>query len=60
MEAEEAVAEIQAEMAAPGAYDDPTAAKDLGQRHDAAKDAAARATATWEKLVDKLEKAEAG
>ncbi|MEE8600998.1 ABC-F family ATP-binding cassette domain-containing protein [Euzebya tangerina] len=59
MAAEGEVADIQAEMAAPGAYDDPGAAKVLGQRHDAAKDRAATATARWEQLVEALEKAEA-
>jgi ATP-binding cassette, subfamily F, member 3 len=58
MAAEAAVAEVQREMAAPGAYDDPGAARDLALRHGEAKERAAALTARWEGLVEELDRAE--
>jgi ATP-binding cassette subfamily F protein 3 len=59
MAAEEEVAAVQREMAAPGAYDDPGAAKALAQRHGEAKERAVAATTRWESLVEALDRAEA-
>ena len=59
MAAESAVAEVQREMAEPGAYDDPGAAKALTERHQTAKDKAAKLSDQWETLVEELERVEA-
>ncbi len=59
MAAEEAVAEVQRDMAEPGAYDDADAARVLSQRHAEVKDRAAELSAEWERLVEELDRAEA-
>ena len=59
MKAEDEVATIQREMAEPGAFDDPGAAKQLTKRHDVAKSRAADLSREWEQLVEDLEQAEA-
>ena len=47
------------ELAEPGAFDDPGAAKQLTKRHDVAKSRAADLSREWEQLVEDLEQAEA-
>lgn len=59
MAAEETIAEVQSQMARPGAYDDPAAAKDMSIRHAQAKDSAAALTQEWEALVDAMDNADA-
>ena len=59
MAAEAEVADVQREMAEPGAFDDPGAAKALSARHTDAKNRAMELGVEWEKLVDDLAKAEA-
>lgn len=58
MAAEAVVAEVQGEMARPGAYDDPGAAEELSRRYADAKDAAASLTGEWEALVEALDGAD--
>ena len=57
--AEEEVAAVQRDMAEPGAYDDPDAARTLTARHAEAKDRAAELSTRWERLVEQLDQAEA-
>lgn len=59
MAAEETIAEVQQQMALPGAYDDASAAKELSLRHAKAKDAAATLTEEWEALVEEIERVDA-
>lgn len=59
MAAEEAVAAVQQDMAEPGAFDDPDAARRLSLRHSRAKELAQVLTAEWESLVEELDAAEA-
>ncbi len=57
MAAEAEVAELTRELADPATYDDAERAKELAQRHGAAKDLAARLMDQWEASSTELERA---
>jgi ATP-binding cassette subfamily F protein 3 len=57
--AEAEVAEVQRLMADNAVYDDPALVRELGARHDGAKEEATAAMAEWEQAATRLERIEA-
>ena len=57
--AEDAVAELEAQLADPELYDRPEEVADVARRHDTAKAAAAAAMSEFEKAAEELEAVEA-
>jgi hypothetical protein len=57
--AEAEVAEVQRLMADNAVYDDPALVRELGARHDGAKEEATAAMAVWEEAATRLERIEA-
>jgi hypothetical protein len=57
--AEAEVAEVQRLMADNAVYDDPALVRELGARHDGAKEEARAAMAVWEEAATRLERVEA-
>ncbi|MEO1063232.1 MAG: ABC-F family ATP-binding cassette domain-containing protein [Actinomycetota bacterium] len=58
--AEAEVAELQATLADPDTYEDPSKVADLTTRYDSAKDRAAELMEAWETVMRRLERAEQG
>ena len=54
--AEDRVADLQAQLADPGVYDDGDKVAELAKAHDAAKDEAAALSSKWETVASRLER----